>query len=157
MSVYLFLRSCLSICLYGSMCFLSTCLCVSFLCVCLCACLFVSLHLCGTCLPASVSPCLCGLVQALIGCVGGRSLSQAVGRCVCSDDLPTTCHLNAMASTAHLSKRARLALLLQRRLPWLVSGSRVMAPFSRWWQRAVLRAGPDPQMTKDVYDRLLAR
>ena len=27
----------------------------------------------------------------------------------------------------------------------------------RWWQCAVLSAGPDPNMTNHVYDRLLAR
>ena len=81
------------------------------------------------CVRARARGCAC-VSQDLVQCVGGQDLQDAISRCLCADQVPGEATLRA--------------------------GS-VTSPLTGWWQAAVQRAGPDPHMSDQVYEQLLAR
>ena len=81
------------------------------------------------------------VLQALCWCVGAASLQEAVDRCLCQDRMPSTADLHTLETPAR-----------QQQLSALPAVSQLTA----WW-RTVLGSTADPNMSDEVYDRLLAR
>ncbi|KAK7092750.1 uncharacterized protein [Littorina saxatilis] len=107
------------------------------------------------------------VAQGLCQCLGSRDLSAAVSQCMCGDEMPYAEDFPFIRDASHLTGWARVRRAVFNHLPWLrtrlqrqrdlpSSGPR-MTELTAWWQRNVLDSGPDPRMSADVYERLLAR
>ena len=81
--------------------------------------------------------------------------------------MPITQDLHVLNSTAHLSRWAQLRRVVSNFFAWLAARlhasdddtaeAPVTSGLLAWWQHALLAAGPDPKMSPDLYERLLAR
>ena len=137
-----------SVCLHVSV-LQDLCQCV-YTCLCYRTCVSVFTCLCVT---GPVSVCLhVSVLQDLCQCVGARDLQEAVDRCLCGDRMPDTDYLHTLPSLAGPSLWSRLRSALHYRFTH-ASGRHALGRLKQWWKLS----GRDPNMTRDLYDRLLAR
>ena len=105
------------------------------------------------CVASPVSVCFqVSLLQDLCQCVGARYLQEAVDRCLCGDRMPDTAYLHTSRSPASQSLWSRLHSAL-RHWSTHLSGQHALGQLALWWHRL----GRDHNMTRTLYDRLLAR
>ena len=126
----------------------------------LCRCAYMSLCY-RTCV--SVFACLCvtgpvsvclhvSVLQDLCQCVRARDLREAVDRCLCGDRMPDTAYLHSSHTPVPQSLWSRLRDALRHRSTH-VSGQHALGQLALWWHRL----GRDGNMSRTLYDRLLAR
>ncbi|KAK7091343.1 uncharacterized protein [Littorina saxatilis] len=93
------------------------------------------------------------LQQDLCTCLDANNIPEAISRCLCADQIPTNADLESLCNQGDSPGDTNQSTSSSQ-----TSVSPTFPLLSSWWKNMTSQgAGPDPQMSDTVYDKLLAR
>ncbi|XP_070209685.1 mediator of RNA polymerase II transcription subunit 12-like [Littorina saxatilis] len=93
------------------------------------------------------------LKQDLCTCLDANNIPEAISRCLCADQIPTNADLESLCNQGDSPGETNQSTSSSQ-----TSVSPTFPLLSSWWKNMTSQgAGPDPQMSDTVYDKLLAR
>ncbi|XP_070209679.1 uncharacterized protein [Littorina saxatilis] len=93
------------------------------------------------------------LQQDLVTCLDANNIPEAIRRCLCADQIPTNADLESLCNQGDSPGDTNQSTSSSQ-----TSVSPTFPLLSSWWENMTSQgAGPDPQMSDTVYDKLLAR